>query len=252
LKLEDEIPDSLPERIAMLEGLLTERATGGMPSNQIYAHLRRECMANPNIKNLLPPFVRTYRSLDAFWPFIQNEAETYAGRRQIIGAAFTPVSDYLDGRFSAPADQPASDVLQQFDADGVHEVWSKALERRTSDPEGAITVARTLLETVCKRILDELSISYTDKEDLPKLYAMAAKELNLAPNQHAEEPVKAILGGAMNMVNGIGTLRNRLSDSHGRGGKLPVKPSSRHASLAVNTAGAMATFLVETFNDRKS
>jgi hypothetical protein len=49
----------------------------------------------------------------------------------------------------------------------------------------------------------------------------------------------------MTLVNGIGTLRNRLSDSHGRGGK-PVKPSPRHASLAVNTAGAIATFLVET------
>ncbi|WP_271606723.1 abortive infection family protein [Bradyrhizobium sp. CCBAU 11434] len=54
----------------------------------------------------------------------------------------------------------------------------------------------------------------------------------------------------MNLVNGIGTLRNRLSDSHGRGGK-PVKPSSRHASLAANTAGAIATFLVETHLDRK-
>jgi abortive infection Abi-like protein len=50
----------------------------------------------------------------------------------------------------------------------------------------------------------------------------------------------------MNLVNGIGTLRNRLSDSHGRGGK-PVRPSPRHASLAVNLAGGVATFLVETF-----
>ncbi|MDG1319996.1 MAG: abortive infection family protein [Paracoccaceae bacterium] len=49
---------------------------------------------------------------------------------------------------------------------------------------------------------------------------------------------------------GGSTLRNRLSDSHGRGGRLPVRPSPRHASLAVNTAGAIATFLVETFNER--
>ncbi|MBL6432334.1 MAG: abortive infection family protein, partial [Alphaproteobacteria bacterium] len=76
--------------------------------------------------------------------------------------------------------------------------------------------------------------------------------LNLAPNQHTEEPIKAILGGAMHLVNGIGTLRNRLSDSHGRGGKLPVKPSPRHANLAVNTAGAVATFLVETLRERQA
>jgi len=59
-----------------------------------------------------------------------------------------------------------------------------------------------------------------------------------------------ILGGAMNLVNGIGTLRNRMSDAHGRGGKMPVKPLPRHASLAVNTAGAIATFLVETYLER--
>lgn len=75
-----------------------------------------------------------------------------------------------------------------------------AIARRTVDPEGAITIARTLLETVCKRILDERQIPYTDAEDLPKLYGMAAKALNLAPSQHTEEPIKAILGGAMSLV----------------------------------------------------
>ena len=129
-------------------------------------------------------------------------------------------------------------------------MWSKALSRRTTDPEGAITIARTLLETVIKRILDDQSENYTTKDDLPRLYGKVAKTLNLAPNQHTEEPVRAILGGAMNLVNGIGTLRNRLSDAHGRGGPLPVQPAARHASLTVNTAGAIAAFLIETHLER--
>lgn len=108
------------------------------------------------------------------------------------------------------------------------------------------------METVTKRILDQTGGVYTDKDDLPKLYASTAKILNLAPNQHSEEAIKAILGGAMTLVNGIGTLRNRLSDAHGRGGTLPVKPSPRHASLAVNMAGAIATFLVETLLERQA
>ena len=235
----------------MMEGILIAAATGGSPDNHVYEHLRREFMADPVIRELLPPFVRTYRNLNAFWPYIKHEADTYAGRRQIIGGAFTPLMDHLEGRNTAPSDKLASDTLETFDADGVHAVWAKALARRSTDPEGAITVARTLLETVTKRILDEMGGTYTDKDDLPKLYASAAKALNLAPNQHTEEPIKAILGGAMTLVNGIGTLRNRLSDSHGRGGKLPVRPSPRHASLAVNTAGAIATFLVETFLERQ-
>ncbi len=236
----------------MMEGILIAAATGGSPDNHIYEHLRREFMADPIIRDLLPQFVRTYRNLNAFWPYIKHEAGTYAERRQIISGAFTPLMDHLEGRDSAPGDKVASDALETFDADGVHAIWAKALARRNADPEGAITVARTLLETVTKRILDEVGETYTDKDDLPKLYASAAKALHLAPNQHTEEPIKAILGSAMNLVNGIGTLRNRLSDSHGRGGKLPVKPSSRHASLAVNTAGAIATFLIETFLERQN
>lgn len=248
----NEIPSSTLEQVAMMEGILIASATGGSPDNHIYEHLRREFMADPIIRDLLPQFVRTYRNLNAFWPFIKHEAGTYAERRQIISGAFTPLMDHLEGRNAAPGDKIASDALEIFDVDGVHTVWAKAIARRNTDPEGAITVARTLLETVTKRILDESGEPYSDKDDLPKLYASTAKVLNLAPNQHTEEPIKAILGGAMNLVNGIGTLRNRLSDSHGRGGKLPVKPSPRHASLAVNTAGAIATFLVETFLERKA
>lgn len=233
----------------MLEGLLTARATGGTPDNRIYQHLRREFMEDPNLCSLLPSFVRSYRDLSAFWPYIKGESVTYAGRRSIIGSAFTPLMDFLEGRNMAPGDKVASDALETFDIDGVHAVWSKAIARRNTDPEGAITVARTLLETVLKRILNECGETYSDKDDLPRLYATAVKVLNLAPNQHTEEPIKAILGGAINLVNGIGTLRNRLSDAHGRSDRLPVKPKPRHASLAVNTAGAIAAFLVETHTE---
>ena len=235
----------------MMESILIEHATGGLSDNSIYVLLRREFVADPTVRDLLPKFVRKHRDLDAFWSFIKHEAKTYAERRQIVRASFTPLMDHLECRNNAPGDKLASDILKSFDADGVHSVWAKALARRYSDPEGAITAARTLLETVTKRVLDELGESYSEKDDLPKLYASAARALNLAPNQHSEEPIKAILGGAMTLVNGIGTLRNRLSDSHARGGKLPVRPLPRHAALAVNTAGAIATFLVETLSSRQ-
>jgi len=247
---QEPLPESLLERMRMLEGIMTAAATGGGQDNARYHQLRLEFISNDEVKNLIPSFIRTYRSLDAFWPFIQSQSPKWAGRRQFISESFTPVMDYLEGTHRKPGDKIVSDTLESFDAEGVHLIWEKALARRTTDPEGAITTARTLLETVCKRILDEKGVRYTDKEDLPKLYSMVAKELNLAPDQHTEEPIKAILGGAMNMVNGIGTLRNRFSDAHGRGGKVPVRPSPRHAQLAVNTAGSVATFLVETYLEK--
>ena len=70
-------------------------------------------------------------------------------------------------------------------------------------------------------------------------------------SQHTEDTFKAILGSCQNVVNSLGTLKNKVGDAHGQGRK-PLRPSKRHATLAVNPAGAMATFLVETYVERKS
>lgn len=124
------------------------------------------------------------------------------------------------------------------------------MERRATDPEGAITAARTLLETVCKHILDEQGLVYVDTDDLPKLYKATAGSLNLSPSQHTEQVFRQILGGCQAVVEGLGAVRNRHSDAHGRG-KQGVRPLPRHAELAVNLAGTMATFLIATWNARQ-
>jgi hypothetical protein len=43
----------------------------------------------------------------------------------------------------------------------------KALERREQDPDGAITSAWTLLEEVCRFVLDSEGETYDEKADLP-------------------------------------------------------------------------------------
>jgi Abortive infection C-terminus len=202
------------------------------------------------LKSLLPSFVRTSRDLNHFWSYIKGQSGQWEPRRVHVRDAMTPLIDYLEGANKTPVDPIVSDVLQNFDADGVHKVWTKALERRHTDPEGAITSARTLLETVCKRVLDETGTVYDDKYDLPALYKAVATKLNIAPSQHTEETFKRILGGATSVVEGLGSLRNKIGDAHGHG-KKAVRPSARHAQLAVNLAGTMATFIVETWNERK-
>ena len=150
-----------------------------------------------------------------------------------------------------PADELISQALVSFDESGVHQAWEKALSRRVSDPEGAITAAKTLLETVCKHMIDEAGETYGENDDLPKLYTTAAECLHLAPSQHTEKVFKNILGNCQSIVGNLAGLRNKLGDSHGQG-KRHVKPQERHAELAVNLAGSMAMFLVSTWNARKS
>lgn len=149
-----------------------------------------------------------------------------------------------------PADELISETLRSFDESGVHHAWQKALERRVADPEGAITAAKTLLETVCKHVIDNAGGKYGDNDDLPKLYATAGEHLKLAPSQHTETVFKAILGNCQAVVGNLAALRNRLGDAHGQG-RRPVKPQARHAELAVNLAGSMAMFLVSTAIERE-
>jgi hypothetical protein len=131
----------------------------------------------------------------------------------------------------------------------VNKRWQAALDRRESDPEGAITLARTLLEDVCKIIITEMGISFSEDDDLPRLYRKIAALLQLAPDQHAEQIFKQMLGSVQQIIEGLSGIRNKLSDAHSTG-PLRARATSRHAKLAVNLAGTMATFLAETFIER--
>jgi len=156
----------------------------------------------------------------------------------------------LEREHHRPFDRDVANAIERFDALYVAEVWQEALERRISNPEAAITSARNLLESVCKHILDDSQIPYEESFDLPKLYRLTAEQLALAPSQYTEQIFKQILGGCQTVVEGLGSIRNKLGDAHGKGRK-PVRAAPRHAELAVNLAGSMAKFLIHTWEDRQ-
>lgn len=245
-----DLPADRFERALFLMNLLIDRATGNTADDGTYKLLRREFMDDPMTSDLLPRYVRTCRDLSAFWPIAKAMHSSWEGRRVQIRDDFETLIAQLEAGARKPLDQGATDVLAAFSADGVAAIWNKALDRRSTDPEGAITAARTLLETVCKTILDEGQVIYPDDADLPKLYRLTAELLNIAPSQHTEDVFRRILGGCTSVVEGLGALRNKVGDAHGQG-RRQVRPLPRHAHLAVNLAGTMATFIVETWLDRR-
>ncbi len=242
--------NELLEQAETMQNLLISQATGGNENDSDYRQLRQIFLSDRTLEKLAPSFIRTCRSLSQFWQFIKYKSSTYAGRREFLWEQFRPLMEYLERGVGQPSDEPVSATMEQFDAPHVNSVWSKALDRRETDPEGAITAARTLLETVCKHILDDQGITYDEATDLPKIYRATAETLNLAPCQHMEPVFKQILGGCTAVVEGLGSLRNKLSDAHGKG-RQPAKPAARHAELAVNLAGATANFLIATWNSRR-
>jgi hypothetical protein len=60
---------------------------------------------------------------------------------------------------------------------------------------------------------------------------------------------KSILGNCQSIVNNLASIRNKIGDAHGQGRKA-VRAKPRHAELAVNLAGTMASFLVATWMAR--
>jgi hypothetical protein len=241
--------NDLLDQTEILQNLLISHATGGSEDDAEYVRLRQMLLANAALESLLPKFLRTCRNLSPFWQFIKFKFSTYAERRNYIWDEFRPVLEAIERGGLAPSDKVVSETLEKFDASHVQAAWSKALDRRSSDPDGAITSARTLIESVCKHILDGSGVFYDDAADLPKLYKQTAETLNLAPSQHTEQVFKQILGGCTAIVEGLGSLRNRLSDAHGKG-KIGTRPASRHAELAVNLSGALATYLLATWEAR--
>lgn len=243
---------TLLEKLEKLQGSYVGMATDGrgILEDVVFARLRTEILANAQVRTQVPELVRKYRDQSQFWQFIKYKFATYKERRQYIWEQFRPLFDFLEAQDRSPGVQPISETLQAFDPDNVHAAWQKALDRRTVDPEGAITAARMLLETTCKHILDSAGTAYADDVDLPKLWALTAEALNLAPHQHQEAVFKTILGNCQSVVNSLGAIRNKIGDAHGQGRK-PVKPKSRHAELAVNLAGTMASFLIATWQERE-
>jgi Abortive infection C-terminus len=242
--------DKLERAMILRNGLVALCEGPNGMNDAVYRLLRREFMQDSAVSHLVPQFVRTTQDTGAMWTVLKDVAAQWEPRRQYVRKEFVPLIDFLESG-GAPADAIVSDALTKFDAQGIADAWNKALARRETDPAGAITAARMLLESVCKHLLedDDGNPSYGPNDDLPKLYRMASERLNLAPSQHAEDAFKRILGSAASIVEGLGTLRNKVGDAHGTGRK-PIKVKPRHAALAVNMAGSMALFLIETSNAR--
>ncbi len=248
------VPDTPYGRVKLLEQLMVAKVGGEHDADgQLYERLRKSVLRDPAVPgHMIPEVLRNHRDFDHLWSFAKAFHSSWEPRRRYVRDQFARVPDYLEeSELAAPSDAGVSVALQSFDEAGVSAAWQKALARRATDPAGAITAARTLLETVLKHVLDDAAAPYGDSDDLPRLYRPVAERLNLAPSQHVEPIFKQVLGGCTAVVEGLGSVRNKVGDAHGAG-RRPVNVTERHAHLVVNLAGAMATFIIQTWRERRA
>ena len=148
------------------------------------------------------------------------------------------------GAVALPDPVSSTDVL----SDGyVRELAGKCDSRLASgDLEGAVTVARTLLEAVLSELERRLAGAKGDyKGDLPRQFKQATKLLRMdAERSDLDARFKDVIRGLVMVANGLAPLRNSMSDGHAR----ERRPAPHHARVVVNAAKTVSAFLVESYN----
>ena len=121
----------------------------------------------------------------------------------------------------------------------------------TSDFDGAITNARSLVEAVLTAVEREFDPAPVDYDgDLQRLYKRVSKHLNLseAGSQVVDDNLKQVMRGFVNIVGGIAGISNKMGDRHAR----TYKPAAHHSVLAVNAAMTLCSFVFDTLDFQRA
>jgi hypothetical protein len=125
----------------------------------------------------------------------------------------------------------------------------KSIEQAVvENPSLAFDLAKTLVESVCRAVLGERNIAFSEDDDLPKLFKTASRHLPFLPptasgEAEVRDSLKRTLGGLSTAVQGICELRNKCGfASHGPGAPRPPMETVQ-ALLAAEAADTIVGFL---------
>ncbi|MDQ0205231.1 abortive infection family protein [Alkalicoccobacillus murimartini] len=198
----------------------------------------------------MPLFLRTSRSIEEAVNYLTSNLEyeenLYTINSHII-LSFNEFIDYLEEeQIDVKIIHVECEVPKELTFIHILESISKCEDRiNIADYSGAVTSAKTLVEGVCKEIINRFPEEIDKKKyDLPSLFTEVRKNLNLNPRDpHLDKSLKEVLTGLIKIVNGISEIRNMQGDSH-----IPkYKIDRHHALLVVNSAKTLVTFIFNTY-----
>ena len=126
---------------------------------------------------------------------------------------------------------------------------------QTSDPTKAIGLAKELIESCCKTILDEKGITYSKSDDVPQLADKTMNVLNLLPvnvqsTDRGADAIKAVLGNLRAIPTKLAEIRNPFGSGHGKSASFQGL-EVRHAKLAVGSSITFVDFIWSTYEATK-
>ncbi|WP_165872825.1 abortive infection family protein [Nocardioides jejuensis] len=200
-----------------------------------------------------------FRDLDTFRTYWikQGAAGTggYQARREILRELFQPLEDRLGTLRSSGHSESLAPVFAVLDnpaaiLDGVE----RAHRSLDADPRLAVGMAKEMVESTCKLVLDKLTVPHGKADDATQLAVRVHQSLGLhakSLDQQLEniQGLRSVLGGLNSISQGIAELRNAAGTGHGPA-ELPAWLQPRHARLAVGAASVWIRFILETLEVR--
>ena len=159
---------------------------------------------------------------------------------QIVGNRIVLVEHSVDALITS--------MLRGQPIDTIQREWDRAKLSVVSDSADALTAASSMIEATYKFVLYDMGHSFPSNQEMRGLSKTVHPLLHISPDQEADEDFRALFQGTISIAHSVGSLRTKIGDAHGAS-PTRGQPLARHARLAVNVAGAVCIFLLETYRE---
>lgn len=129
--------------------------------------------------------------------------------------------------------------------------FEKALRHVEENPDLAVGLANSTLESIIKHILKDESIkTKADKKTLYDLTCEILKEFKMFPNGEVQEEIKYIWSSLLNISQNIERLRSEKTAFHGKTSEDYLINDSFYAYFIVNSVSTVGIFLIAFYKKK--
>lgn len=140
-------------------------------------------------------------------------------------------------------------VAASLNSDTLYEDLRRLERIGDTEPGETIALAKEIVESCCKLILDDRGVEYPVKAEIPELLKLLRSEIKIMPdeideNARAANEVRDVLTSLGRIAHALGPIRNAYGKGHGRGRDFKgLEP--RHARLAIGAASTFVDFVLD-------
>lgn len=223
-----------------------------LPTICQYSETRKELL-KCRYNELIPNFIKKCRTSEELWDFLQSKFHLSSERKTFFKKEFNPILDRLEKKVYLK-NSDMSELKGKFSSVYIKQRIDLMNDLQESNPTETIGIAKELIESCCKTILEKLNVEYATNDSLTTLTKKTLKNLNLSPENIDEDfslgqTLKQILGSLSSISSGMAELRNSYGTGHGKSDKYKeLEP--RHSKLAVGSATTLVTFLWDCYESQ--